>query len=207
MLKSSQVNRVSGLVFLVILSIAVASASPASKKKTIHKAGASSTHAAKSAPSSHASTHHSHVASSKTPAKSVSTARRGVANAKATRRRRWVARAATPSFQTHPDEERYKQIQQALAGKGYFKGEVNGQWRQDSVDALQKFQLDNKFPDIYSDGKINALSLNGLGLGPKHGARIGEAVPTPPVPAEPTTLAPGASSNSAVPDLPAPQSN
>ncbi|HWF46376.1 MAG TPA: peptidoglycan-binding domain-containing protein [Bryobacteraceae bacterium] len=204
-------NRVSGLVFLVILSIAAVYASPSSKKKTIHKPGASSTHPAKSTASSHAVEHH---VSSKIPAKSVSTHSASlrtthgeVANAKSSRRRRWVARAATPSFQTHPDEGRYRQIQQALADKGYFKGEVNGEWGQDSVDALQKFQLDNKFPDIYSDGKINALSLNGLGLGAKHGSRIGDAVPTPPIPTEPTTLAPAASSSSPAPDLPAPQFN
>jgi hypothetical protein len=129
-----------------------------------------------------------------------------VANGKTTRRR-WVARSAAPSFQTHPDEDRYRQIQQALTDKGYFKGQVNGEWGQDSVDALQKFQLDNKFPDIYSDGKINALSLNGLGLGSKHGSHIGEAVPTPPVPAPPSTLAPAASPSSSASDLPAPQPN
>lgn len=121
-------------------------------------------------------------------------------------RGRYVARS-TSSFQTHPDEDRYRQIQQALADKGYFKGEVNGQWERDSVEALQKFQLDNKFPDIFSDGKINALSLNGLGLGAKHGEHIGEAVPTPPVLARPATLAPAASSSSPAPDLPAPQAN
>lgn len=204
-------NRVSGLVFLVILSIAAAFASPYSKKKTVRKPGASSTHPAKSTASSHAVAHH---ASIKIPAKSVSThptslrrAHEGVANTKATRRRHWVARAAKPSFQTHPDEERYQQIQQALADKGYFKGEANGRWGQDSVEALQKFQLDNKFPDIYSDGKINALSLNGLGLGSKHSSHIGEALPTPPIPSEPTTLAPAAASSSPAPDLPAPQSN
>lgn len=70
-----------------------------------------------------------------------------------------------PSYQLHPGPERYQQIQQALADRGYFKGAVNGEWGDDSVDALKRFQTDQK---LDPDGKINALSLIGLGLGPKH---------------------------------------
>jgi hypothetical protein len=73
--------------------------------------------------------------------------------------------AAAPAYQLHPDPERYQEIQKALAARGYFKGEVNGVWGPDSVEALQRFQTDNKLPN---DGKINSLSLIGLGLGPKH---------------------------------------
>jgi putative peptidoglycan binding protein len=75
------------------------------------------------------------------------------------------ARKRGPSYQLHPDPERYQEIQKALADRGYFKGEVNGQWGDDSIDALKRFQADQKLPD---DGKINSLSLIGLGLGPKH---------------------------------------
>jgi peptidoglycan hydrolase-like protein with peptidoglycan-binding domain len=71
---------------------------------------------------------------------------------------------AGPSYQTHPDPARYQQIQQALAERGYFKGVVNGIWGDDSVDALKRFQADQKLED---DGKINSLTLIGLGLGPK----------------------------------------
>jgi len=81
------------------------------------------------------------------------------------RDRRRRARAAGPAYQAHPDEGRYQEIQKALADRGYFKGEVNGQWGDDSVDALKRFQADQKLPD---DGKINSLSLIGLGLGAKH---------------------------------------
>ena len=35
----------------------------------------------------------------------------------------------------------------------------------DSVDALKRFQKDQK---LTSDGKISSLALIGLGLGPKH---------------------------------------
>jgi Putative peptidoglycan binding domain len=73
--------------------------------------------------------------------------------------------AATPSIQNHPDPERYQQIQQALTDRGYFKGDVNGKWDQDSTDALTRFQTDKK---LDADGKISARTLNGLGLGPRH---------------------------------------
>lgn len=81
--------------------------------------------------------------------------------------RRKVPRVRKPAYQVHPDPERYKEIQQALADKGYFKGDVNGHWGDDSVTAMKKFQTDQKLPD---DGKISAPALIGLGLGPKHEA-------------------------------------
>lgn len=83
---------------------------------------------------------------------------------KSTSRRR-TARKRAPSYPLHPDAARYKEIQQALADKGYYKGEIDGHWGDDSVSALKTFQADQKLPD---DGKISALALIGLGLGPKH---------------------------------------
>jgi peptidoglycan hydrolase-like protein with peptidoglycan-binding domain len=74
-------------------------------------------------------------------------------------------RPAGPSYQLHPTPERYKEIQHALADKGYYKGEVNGQWGDDSTEALKRFQTDQK---LVNDGKISSLSLIQLGLGPKH---------------------------------------
>jgi len=77
-----------------------------------------------------------------------------------------VVRVKTgPIVPPHPDNERLREIQQAMADKGYFKGEVNGVWNGDSVEALKKFQGDR---NLTPDGKINSLSLIGLGLGPKH---------------------------------------
>jgi murein L,D-transpeptidase YcbB/YkuD len=69
--------------------------------------------------------------------------------------------------QQHPTSERYKEIQQALADKRYFSGSVDGNWGQDSVDALKRFQHDQ---NLTEDGKIGSLSLIALGLGPKHDA-------------------------------------
>lgn len=74
-------------------------------------------------------------------------------------------KSARPSYQTRPTTDRYKEIQQSLADKGYYKGEVNGTWGDDSTEALKHFQSDHKLPD---DGKLNSLSIIQLGLGPKH---------------------------------------
>jgi hypothetical protein len=83
---------------------------------------------------------------------------------------------AAPSYQTHPDPERYQEIQQALAKNGYYKGEVNGQWNDDSVEALKQFQTDHK---LVNDGKISALSLIGLGLGPNRESAASKPAPAP----------------------------
>jgi peptidoglycan hydrolase-like protein with peptidoglycan-binding domain len=68
--------------------------------------------------------------------------------------------------QLAPTKERYKQIQQALAAKGYLKPtEATGQWTATSIDALKRFQANQ---NLEATGKINSLSLIALGLGPKH---------------------------------------
>jgi peptidoglycan hydrolase-like protein with peptidoglycan-binding domain len=64
---------------------------------------------------------------------------------------------------------RYKQIQQALKDKGYYHGEIDGKWGPESVSALQRFQTEQ---GIENEGKITALGLIGLGLGPKHAHAI-----------------------------------
>ena len=109
-------------------------------------------------------------------AKSIKTSssKAGVTRHKAVARSRHAV--PRPTYQLHPDPERYQQIQQALADRGYFKGQVNGEWGDDSVDALKRFQADQKLDD---DGKISALTLTGLGLGPKHAG--GSVTPTTPL--------------------------
>jgi hypothetical protein len=98
-------------------------------------------------------------------AKPASSSKAAGARNTSRKRGRYARHAPAPSYQQHPDPERYRQIQEALTERGYFKGEVNGQWGDDSVDALKRFQADQK---LDNDGKINALTLIGLGLGPKH---------------------------------------
>jgi Putative peptidoglycan binding domain len=101
-------------------------------------------------------------------------------------KRRRSARKAGPNYQLHPDAQRYQEIQNALAERGYFKGEVNGLWGDDSIQALKRFQADQKLPD---DGKINSLSLIGLGLGPKHNGSSVTPASRPATPAvQPTPV-------------------
>jgi peptidoglycan hydrolase-like protein with peptidoglycan-binding domain len=104
---------------------------------------------------------------SKTAAKSTSKSR-AVAGKK-------TAKKASPPRQLAPTKERYQQIQQALAAKGYYMTEPNGVWGADSMDALKHFQADQNLPP---DGKLTSLSLIALGLGPK---RLSAQSPPPPV--------------------------
>ena len=71
---------------------------------------------------------------------------------------------ARRSGQLAPTADRYKDIQQALADKGYFQGTVDGTWGPGSVDALKRFQKDQNLTET---GKLDSLSLIALGLGPK----------------------------------------
>jgi hypothetical protein len=74
-------------------------------------------------------------------------------------------------LQAAPSPERYGEIQKALATRGFYKGEVNGTWGSDSVEALKQFQTSQNLPN---DGKISSLSLIGLGLGPAHAYPAGQ---------------------------------
>jgi hypothetical protein len=79
--------------------------------------------------------------------------------------------------QTAPTPDRYREIQGALAAKGYLKPEdATGTWNQKSADGLKKFQTEQ---NLESSGKINSLSLIALGLGPKHDSPPA-APPKPP---------------------------
>jgi peptidoglycan hydrolase-like protein with peptidoglycan-binding domain len=70
--------------------------------------------------------------------------------------------------QLAPSADRYREIQQALAAKGYLQAEqATGAWDQNSMDALKRFQMEQ---NLEPSGKINSLSLIALGLGPKHEA-------------------------------------
>jgi murein L,D-transpeptidase YcbB/YkuD len=98
------------------------------------------------------------------------------------RRKGKLARRTPRSYQQAPTADRYKEIQQALASKGYFKGEPSGAWGTDSADALKRFQADQ---NLMPDGKINSLSLIALGLGPKHLTAKSDSAPQPAAVAPP----------------------
>ena len=100
------------------------------------------------------------TAKAKKPAASAakkSGAQRSKIARKATRQN-WRARQLAPT----PD--RYMQIQEALAAKGYLKATPSGVWNGESADALRRFQSEQ---NLEPTGKLNSLSLIALGLGPK----------------------------------------
>jgi hypothetical protein len=136
------------LLRLCVATFALACAALAATKHpaTKHKAHPVAKHAATNAPKAHAASHP--TSKGKRTSKS---------SGKATTRSR-------RSWQQAPTPDRYREIQQALASKGYFQGEQDGKWGQDSVDALKRFQGDQ---NLTADGKLGSLSLIALGLGPK----------------------------------------
>ena len=87
-----------------------------------------------------------------------------------------ITRAPARSYQQAPTPDRYREIQQALASKGYLHNEPNGAWGPESADALKRFQADQS---LMPDGKINSLSLIALGLGPKRLTAKSEPATTP----------------------------
>jgi hypothetical protein len=88
--------------------------------------------------------------------------------------------------QQQPTPERYKEIQEALARKGYFQGTPDGNWGPDSQDALKRFQKDQ---NLEPDGKIGSLSLIALGLGPKRDNDTERASKAAEDPADPPPVA------------------
>jgi Putative peptidoglycan binding domain len=142
---------VPAVALLAISSLLAATPAKPHKRRTPVKAGPS-TLAQKRPP-----------ATTKAAAAKTTSVRTVKANA--THRNGKIAYHAAPRyFQQAPTADRYKEIQQALASKGYFQGEPNGSWGADSADALKRFQADQS---LMPDGKISSLSLIALGLGPK----------------------------------------
>jgi len=60
------------------------------------------------------------------------------------------------------DSERVIQIQRALAARGFYSGETTGVYNDATVDAMRRFQINNK---IAVTGYPTAHSLKRLGLG------------------------------------------
>jgi hypothetical protein len=64
--------------------------------------------------------------------------------------------------QKAPTADRITEIQSALARGGYYQGDPNGKWDSTTVAAVEKFQSAN---GIDSNGKLDAPTLQKLGLG------------------------------------------
>ena len=75
--------------------------------------------------------------------------------------------------QWRPSQARYRQIQQALAQRGYDPGPIDGRWGSKTSAALKRFEKDH---NLRADGKLDSLALITLGLGPK---RLNSISPEP----------------------------
>lgn len=153
------------LVWLVLLAACVVWAAPARK----------------SSPRASASKAKTVQKSTKGKAKAGNTRYRRASS----RRRRAVRRG--PPAQQAPTVERYLEIERALADKGYLPGEPDGKWDEHSVDAVRRYQDDHQ---IDGKGKLTALTLITLGLGPQR-TSLPLPSPAPPAPPEPPAQTPG----------------
>lgn len=101
-------------------------------------------------------------------------------------------RPAKTKGQLAPAPDRIKEIQTALQKDGSYQGEPTGKWDQATSDAMRKYQDKNGFP---ATGKIDAQSLNKLGLGSD---TAGKGAPTPSASTVPhSPLSPSANPSSA----------
>jgi peptidoglycan hydrolase-like protein with peptidoglycan-binding domain len=80
-----------------------------------------------------------------------------------------------PRAQMAPTPDRIREIQSALKREGALHGEPSGKWDAATVDAMKKFQGEH---GSNPTGKIDALTLEKLGLGSN---TAGKGAPAPPV--------------------------
>lgn len=66
------------------------------------------------------------------------------------------------SLQKAPTADRISEIQSSLSRGGYYQGDPNGKWDSNTIAAVQKFQSAN---GIDATGKLDAPTLQKLGLG------------------------------------------
>ena len=164
--------------------------SKSAPKSTAHSKSAANSGAkpASAHPKAHASAH------------SKASSKHGKTSAK--RGKKASSKSAWRSHQLAPTPDRYKDIQSALATRGYLKQEPTGVWDTASADALRHFQQDQ---NLEPSGKLNSLSLIALGLGAKHPVVPASAKPVVIPPQAPRVQSPETpSSPGLAPSAPAP---
>ncbi len=127
----------------------------------------------------------SHDVQEKTPSKKTTTARKTTTTRSTAKKGKsspqTAKRVPVAARQASPTPERYKEIQQALAEKGYLKSEPNGVWDADPSAALAQFQTDRK---LTPTGKLELRHRldRGLGLQPEYRfARLRRVDAAPPL--------------------------
>lgn len=102
-------------------------------------------------------------------------------------------RAKRVPVQKAPTADRIAEIQSALARAGYYQGAPNGKWDANTIGAMQNFQSSN---GLDATGKLDALSLQKLGLG---SSIAGVSAPKPVMPPAPSAVPPPPAEPSAAP--------
>jgi peptidoglycan hydrolase-like protein with peptidoglycan-binding domain len=170
--------------FLLILLFTAGVGVPAVQKKQQPSPKASSS--SKSTSSKKTATSKTAGAPPQTVRRNPSTTKTGTSTKKSTRARtrRNARQKGVPNWrrgQQEPTPERYREIQQALIGRGYLQAPGPEKWGPESVEALKRFQQDQK---LEASGKLDSLSIIALGLGPKRdlasqNGRLPSAQPPP----------------------------
>ena len=73
-----------------------------------------------------------------------------------------------------PTAARISEIQSALAAQGTYKGQPNGKWDPATVQAMKEYQSAH---GLTATGKLDALTLQKLGLGSEIAGRAAPLAP------------------------------
>ena len=186
---------------MALLASATQSTSQTAKKTTAKKRSKKSAAAKRTTSGSASKTGKSGASASKSGAGATKSGKSGTAASGGTRTaaskkgasKRSPSKAGTKGARTTwrnrqlaPSSDRYREIQNALAIRGYLDPQdATGSWGPNSVDALKRFQSSQ---NIDATGKIDSVSLIALGLGPKRGEQqasgaTGGKAPEPKQPA------------------------
>jgi hypothetical protein len=114
----------------------------------------------KSAPSTEAPKSSGKAAQGKSPSRKRGAGKKGSKSAK-------PPQVTWRNRQTAPTPDRYREIQQALVNKGYSSEAATGTWGPQWAESLKQFQ---RSQNLEATGKLDSLSLIGLGLGPRREA-------------------------------------
>lgn len=81
--------------------------------------------------------------------------------------------------QKAPTPQRIQEIQAALAREGTYQGRPSGKWGATTVEAMKRFQ---SAQGLSPTGKLDALTLQKLGLGSEVAGRAAPRSPAQPLP-------------------------
>ncbi len=88
-----------------------------------------------------------------------------------------VRKTVRPRAQMAPTSQRISEIQLALANQGSYQGEPTGKWDEATIAAMKQFQASHR---LNPSGKLDALSLQKLGLGSETAGRGAPYLSAPP---------------------------